>query len=219
MSIVILPSNGTIRRDGVFIEIVTSMIKTVFVLERWQDSNLRLYVLPAELHRFELYVSFNAHRLITGPFATSGHSHLAPAINRHKRRGYSYRGAVPFQSAICFLGLAGCFFRGYRSSPTTARLAHHRAGIGGIVTMSRNSPLVVGNAGVEPAIAVFPLLQPHSEPGLSCPSVLPAPGLRGVVWFDFGEGYLPMASINVPMAAICLRIRALALASFWHNSQ
>lgn len=187
MSIVILPSNGTIRRDGVFIEIVTSMIKTVFVLERWQDSNLRLYVLPAELHRFELYVSFNAHRLITGPFATSGHSHLAPAINRHKRRGYSYRGAVPFQSAICFLGLAGCFFRGYRSSPTTARLAHHRAGIGGIGTMSRNSPLVVGNAGIEPADCPFsPCCNPIRGRGSLAPRYCPLPG--SVVWFGLTSG-------------------------------
>lgn len=67
-------------------------------------------------------------------------------------------------------------------------------------------------------LSFFPLLRPVRGRGSLAPRRCPLPGAVIVVWFDFGEGYLHIASTKVPIAATCRRMRALALASFWHSS-
>lgn len=86
--------------------------------------------------------------------------------------------------------------------------------------MSRNSPLVKWEMQESNLlVCLFSLVETPFGAGALLPLGI-ARYRAPLQWFGLtsGEGYLHIASTKVPIAATCRRMRALAVASFWHSS-
>ena len=86
--------------------------------------------------------------------------------------------------------------------------------------MSRNSPLVQWEMQESNLlVCLFSLVETPFGAGALLPLGI-ARYRAPLLWFGLtsGEGYLHIASTKVPIAVTCLRMRALAVASFWHSS-
>ena len=123
-----------------------------------------------------------------------------------------------FKVPSAFPGLLAASFAAAAHLRWATRLAHRMAGIGGMSPCQGTLLWLWEMQESNLQLPFSPCYNLIRGRGSLAPRYCPLPGTVVVVWFDFGEGYLHIASTKVPIAVTCLRMRAFALASFWHSS-